>query len=276
MIEIGTLDRLRLGDHACVVFDDDATRLTALRRWFDAGLRDDHRILYHGPAAYLGPRAAAAAGRGQLRMATPESSYLAGGRFDPEATIAGWRHESATARADGYRGLRAAGDMSWGARPMPGGDRLAWYEANVSRVFADGAAMAVCLYDRRLFTDADLRRVCWAHPATVEAEPAPLLRATRTGTPPGIRLEGEAGTANRHALRTLLESLTEDTPAGAGEQLVVDIGGLTFLDAAAARILLRAAAADAARLRVVGCSPAMQRLLHFNGANATVERAPVQ
>lgn len=286
MIGTDALDRLRLGDHACVVVDDDADRLHGLAAYISAGLRDGDRILYFGPGveplsaalAGLGVDTGAARTRGQLRMATPEESYLASGCFDAEATMAGWRTESARARADGYRGLRAIGDMSWAARPVPGGERLPWYEAQVNRVFADGDAMAICLYDRRLFPETDLRRICWSHPTTVDTDTdtAPALRAVRTSDPPGVRLEGEADLSNRHALRAVMEHLVDDTPATDGS-LTVDISRLRFADAAAVRILMHTAATEAHRLRVVGCSPAMRRLLAFNGAEAvsglTVELA---
>ncbi|MEU4428488.1 MEDS domain-containing protein [Actinoplanes sp. NPDC024001] len=285
MTDAGSIERLLPGDHACVVVGDDHARLRSLTTFIRAGLREHHRILYFGPGAdaieaELGTAAAAALGSGQLRMGTPETTYLASGAFDPRATVEGWRVESAIARDAGYHGLRAIGDMSWASRPVPGAELLAGYEAQVNRVFADGYAMAMCLYDRRLFSEAELQRVCWAHPATVEdgTDPrgVPQLRAVRTGDPVGIRLEGEADLTNRHALRAVMENLAADMPV-TEEPLVVDVSGLRFIDAAAARILTGAAAADATRIRVVGCTPAMRRLLVFNGASAitglTVEPA---
>ncbi|WP_328471022.1 MEDS domain-containing protein [Actinoplanes sp. NBC_00393] len=280
MIEVDAIDRLTLGDHACVVFEDDDVRTATLAAYIRTGLRRQHRILYYGggqqeiedalAGAGTDPQPALAAG--QLQMATAEDTYLAAGRFEPQASIDGWRAASAEAMAAGYHGLRAVGDMSWGATGIPGADLLPWYEANVTRVFADGFAMGICLYDRRLFADADLRRVCWAHPATVDAEidtgTVPLLRAVRTTSPAGVRLHGEADLSNRQALRAILEHLVDDTP-GTGEPHVVDIADLRFIDGATVRMLIDAAARAAGAIRVVGCSPHMQRLLSFNGADAS-------
>ncbi|MEU4623867.1 MEDS domain-containing protein [Actinoplanes sp. NPDC023801] len=281
MIEAGMLGRLRPGDHACVVVDDDGSRLRSLATYVSAGLRDDERILYFGPdherlAADLvtaGVDAPGAIRRGQLEMVTAEESYLASGTFHPESAMAGWRVEAARARADGFRSLRAIGDMSWAARPRPGADRLAWYEANVNRVFAERQAMAICLYDRRLFSPSELQRMTWAHPAAVDrhtgADVEPALRFTRVAEPPGIRLQGEVDLANRQALRAVLENLAEDTAAG-DRPLIVDVSDLRFADSAAVRILLRAAVAGAPRMRVAGCTPGMRRLLAFNGAEVVV------
>ncbi|MDI6102364.1 MEDS domain-containing protein [Actinoplanes sp. NEAU-A12] len=286
MIEAGMLDRLRPGDHACVVIGDDETRVRCLATYISAGLRESDRILYLGPdpdglagdLVAAGVNAHPALARGQLVMATPEQAYLASGTFDPEVTMAGWRTEAGRAQADGYRGLRAIGDMSWAARPVPGADDLAWYEANVNRVFADGGAMAICVYDRRLFSAIDMERVNRAHPASVEpgADPEedPALRFIRTFDPPGVRLRGEADLSNRQALRAVLERLADDTPAD-GRPLTVDVSELAFADAAAMRILM--AAAGASRVRVTGSSPSLRRLLAFHGADAvaglTVEAA---
>ena len=280
MIEVSSLDRLCLGDHACVIVDDDRARLRALAAFISAGLRDNHRILYFGPPTTGLGAALAAHGRdlenvladGRLRMSAPEDSYLASGAFDPDATLEGWRRESAAALEAGFRGLRAIGDMSWASRPVPGRDRLPWYEAHVNRVFADGSAMAMCLYDSRVFTRAELQRIVWAHPATVTAgvdpETVPLLRAVRTQDPAGVRLIGEADLSNRDALRAVVQHLAGDTPAG-DRPLVVDIAGLRFLDVAAVRLLVDVAAAGDTPIRVTGCSPGVQRLLTASGA-ATV------
>jgi hypothetical protein len=272
MAGTGLLDRLELGDHLCLTFDDDDARLTAAAGYVRAGLRADQRILYFGDEpdrvrAGLGADGAAAVASGQLRLATPYDSYLIPGLFDPLATIDGWRTEAAQARADGYRGLRAMGDMSWAARPVPGADRLAWYEANVNRVFAEGAAMAVCLYDRRLFDDLALRRISEAHPGTVTpgagaaVAAEPLLRIRRTTDPAGVRLDGEADLSNRAAVFAVLTRLAGDAGPSAGP-LTVDVSGLRFADAATARLLIGVAP----WVRVVGCSGALRRLLAFHGA----------
>ncbi|GIE30956.1 hypothetical protein Ait01nite_040010 [Actinoplanes italicus] len=277
MIEAGMLGRLRPGDHACVVVDDDGSRLRSLATYISAGLRDDERILYFGPdhewltvgLVTAGVDAPGAVRRGQLEMMTAEDSYLASGSFDPESTMEGWRVEAARARADGFRSLRAIGDMSWAVRSVPGADRLAWYEANVNRVFAERQAMAICLYDRRLFSPSELQRVTWAHPAAVDRDTAadvePALRFARVAEPPGIRLHGEADLANRQALRAVLDNLAEDSAAG-DRPVVVDVSDLRFADTAAVRILLEAAVAGAPRMRVAGCTPGLRRLLAFNGA----------
>jgi anti-anti-sigma factor len=88
------------------------------------------------------------------------------------------------------------------------------------------------------------------------------LRVRRIRDPVGLRLEGEADLAARYALRAVFEHLFTD--AGADE-VTVDVRGLRFADRAAARILVRAGGGPQ-RLRLVGCSPALLRLLEYSGA----------
>lgn len=274
MAETGLLDRLSPGDHVCLVFDDEPKRTRDIARYVRAGLRDHHRVVYHGPGCdrveaeltAQGVDVRPAVARDQLRIG---GEYLHGGTFDPEATIGIWQEEARQAAAAGYRGLRAVGDMSWARRHD---DRLSWYEAQVNRIFAEGFVMGVCLYDRRLFSEDRLRRVAAAHPTTVtpQTDPrsVPLFRAVRMADPPGIRLEGEADLSNRQAVTAMLEHLSEDTAT----TLTVDVADLRFADAAAVRLLLHVA--DGRRLRLVGCSRTLRRLLAFHGAGPAVECLP--
>jgi anti-anti-sigma factor len=173
--------------------------------------------------------------------------------------------EVAGARAAGYRGMRGIGDMSWAHRHTVI-EELSWYETQVNRICVDGYTMGVCLYDRRLFSEPDLRRVTRSHPATITryTDPSriPLLRAVRTGKL-GLRLEGEADLSNRQALRAIVEHLAEDNRT-VRAQLTLDVSELRFADSAAARILLSPAESGARRLRLVGCSRSLRKLLAFH------------
>ncbi|WIM95177.1 MEDS domain-containing protein [Actinoplanes oblitus] len=276
------LDQLSPGDHACLVFDDEPLRARSVTAYIRAGLRQHHRILYHGQSADRLPAVLASHGvdvsaaldSGQLLLAGPGAAYLTAGVFDAEASLAAWMGEADRARAAGYRGMRGIGDMSW-ARRLDGVDQLSWYEAQVNRVFADGYAMGICLYDRRLFSELELRRLTRTHPATItrntDPDRVPLLRGVRTRKPPGLRLAGEADLSNRQALRAMMEHLIEDhVPAPV--PLTLDLSRLRFADSAAARTLLGPAAAGTHQLRIAGASPSLRRLLrfHWSGPSAAL------
>lgn len=268
------LDRVALGDHVCWAVDDDAVRMESIAGFVRAGLRAGHKVLYCGddPEGVLaglemhGIDTRAALSSGQLGAHTAEASYLAGGVFDPVATLEMWRAQIAATRAEGYPGLRVIGDMTWATREVAGADRLPWYEAQVNTLFLDGYVAGVCTFDPRLFDPLELRRLAWAHPGAAGPDaafdPATSLRIIRTRAPWGLRLSGEADLSNRIALRAIVEHLFDD----GHDEVTVDVSGLTFADTAATRILVNAAAAGSGRLRMTGCSPSLLRLLDFHQA----------
>jgi anti-anti-sigma regulatory factor len=280
------VDRLRPGDHVCWAYSDGAERLRVLARFTATALAAGDRVLCHldppppeGAVPAQGADLAAARARGQLRYTPPGESYLAGGAFDAEAVLDGWRAELAATRAAGYPGLRVITDMDWAARPVPGVEHLAWYEAQATRVFADGFATVVCLYDRRLFPRAVLDRAAAAHPGTALDDDRwrPQLRVLRTRDPVGVRLTGACDLSTRAALTAVLDGLAEDAPAG-DVPLRVDVSGLRFADAAAAHALVGTARTAPAGVRVVGASPIVVKLLRLAGgrdtAGLTVVPAP--
>ncbi|NUW30971.1 MEDS domain-containing protein [Nonomuraea sp. SMC257] len=272
-----TVDHLLPGDHVCWTFDDHERHLSALVRFLRGGLERGEQVLYLTdtflPDAFLA--AAQAYGvdvreperTGQLQVTTAEKSYLAGGAFEAERALDGWRAAIARARGQGYSALRVAADMGWTVRATPGVERLARYEAQANRIFAGGYVMALCCYDRRLFTSAELDRISAAHPATARAgagaheEWAPMLRVRRD--PEGLKLAGAADRSNSEALASVLHDLVADArllPDGAAP-LVVDLAELTFADTAIARLLASAAAAVPGRLVPRGARPALAELL---------------
>jgi len=270
-----TATQLRPGDHVCWVFDSDNGCLDDIARLVRSGIEANHRILCLTQAVM--PVAVAAAlesvdvatgpalDRGQLRITTAAETYLRHGAFDPGTALAAWREGIEQGHREGYRGLLVIADMMWAARPIFGPDRLARYEAQLSRLCADGYATAVCLYDRRVFTGSELHETSKAHLATVppggHATFTVRLRIVRTTDPVGIRLTGEADLATRLAVRAVLDGALEDLPFG--EPVTVDLTELRFADGATATALARLAQALPAGSRLVGASASLTSLLRL-------------
>lgn len=274
MAGISKLDRVGPGDHVCWAFDHDGQQLPALARHIRHGLARREKVTYYTasrPVAELtteldrhGVPVATAIATGQLQISTVADSYLSGGAFDGDVMTAAWAADVTAARAAGWAGLRAIGDMAWAARLVPGSDSLARYEATVNTVFSAGWASAVCLYDRRVFATTDLHRIYAAHPATVQDDSPedwqPLLRIRQTTDPVGLRLSGEADASNRHALAEALLSLREQLEMK-GQHGILDLTDLRFADVTAGRLLADCVNSPPGRIRLVGCSQPVARLL---------------
>jgi hypothetical protein len=212
MPDAALASRLELGDHICWTYADDSARQDALAQVASAGRAAGHKVL-----SFTG--------------AVARATYVPDGTFDPYRTL-----ETCAQLVDETRdqGLSIVADMSWAAAHPRGVDRLAWYEAEATRFYAAGTALAVCLYDRRLFTDEQVRDVCCAHPGTAWGhddpgdEWLPLLRIRRLDRPRALRLIGEADLTNRRALAAVLE---RERPS------YVDVSRLRFADAAAGALI---------------------------------------
>ena len=76
---------------------------------------------------------AAEAARGALRVRSARCAYMPEGTFDPAATIRMVAAAERDALLAGYRGLSAAGDMSWALGGGPGTERLIEYEYAIQR-----------------------------------------------------------------------------------------------------------------------------------------------
>lgn len=243
------------GDHACLVFSSDRERREQLAGFLRGGFDAGERVLYLADAEAIGTpvleRAAAGVdvrarlASGQLDVRTTGASYLRGGRFEPAAMTAALGDEVARARADGWRGLRITGEMTWALGGAPGCELLLEYERDVQSVLDETGAMAICQYDARRFASDTLRRTRALHPIVLGELPAgpstPRLRVERLA-PRMLAVAGEVDFANASRLRLALCDAV-----GRGGDVTLASRGLTFLDAAGVRTLCGAASALAER-----------------------------
>lgn len=259
------VDLLAPGDHVCWIFEQDDEYLPAMARFVAGGLRERQRVVYLTGSV---PSEAVVAGLASHTLGVPDavcSGQLrldpAGGRLDPAGMTAAFARDIDQAIADGYTGLRLVADMGW-AR---GETYLTGYEERANELFLDGRALAVCLYDRRLFAAAGLHAVSHAHPSTcgtyVPESWAPMLRARRTG-PASVSLSGEADLSNRGALGGVLDVLLAEAD---GAPVRLDARDLTFLDAGAAGLLARAAETATDGVVLAGATPAVVQVLTTTG-----------
>lgn len=268
----GGLRELLPGDHVCLVVSDDESVLGVAADYIGDGLRAGQKVLFFTEALrpqalaagleYLGVPAARAQAAGQLVIATGDDGYLASGVFDPEMVIDHWVQEISLAERQGFTALRIAGDMAWAARPVVGAERPAWFEANVNEIFAAGRALALCLYDRRMFTASELAFLAAAHPACASLPLRdgwrPALRMRYLEGRCGLSLCGELDGTNRQAAATTLGRLLAQAPPGG--QVLLDLSGLRLADGGGAAMLARAAR-QWPNLRLTGCTAAVAAVL---------------
>ncbi len=168
---------LRHGDHACLVYESEEEQVRSAAHFIAEGLRKgeccgfagDERAAANVTAALRGAgvNTGRERGRGALLHTTSGETYLREGRFDPEGQFGHLGGLVERSLADGFRGLRHAGEMGWALGPEPGCDRLPEYEARVNELFPTLSLTGMCQYDRRRFTSEAVRDALRTHPLVV-------------------------------------------------------------------------------------------------------------
>lgn len=259
------------GDHACLEFDDDASRWEIRAVYTDIGLSQGEQVmLFTGPATDPGTavtqlrahgfRRETALMAGQLVVLNDIPGFDAATGFKPEDRVRLWLEFTMQARLQGFPGIRIMEDMSWAAAPDFDHDLLVEYESGLSPLFAEIGCTAVCEYDRRAFDGGLMNRLHRAHPKRVLPRLG-ALDVTRIGTE--LRIAGEADLNTREEL----DSALSHALSGLDRPTVLDLTGLCFMDGHSASLLVRLARRlPGDQLLEARCRPAQARVIRLCGA----------
>lgn len=100
---------------------------------------------------------------GSLQILRAPQVYLGGGGFDPAAVVEQVRSTLRRSLAEGFLGLRAAGEMGWALSGTPMAE-LVEYELRIDRtLFMDRRLTGLCVYDDRRFGREVLAAIRAAH-----------------------------------------------------------------------------------------------------------------
>src|ERR1700720_882744 len=166
--------KLKQGDHICLIYENPGEQLAAAVPFIIDGLAREERCIYIADDRSVEDVVRALAGaavdvvqerrRGALRLLTPQDTYLRAGRFVPKAMKDFLRQAEADALADGFSGLRLAGEMTWVLEPKPGCDRLIEYEALLNQLPTNSKSVILCQYHRSRFGAPCIHDVFRTHP----------------------------------------------------------------------------------------------------------------
>ncbi len=165
------------GAHVALFYADEEERRSAVREFIETGLAAGECVGYVGdkdtPEEILhmlesmgvkrpnDPRA--------LCVAPAGTTYCPGGVFVPADVVQHWHGVAERLQAEGFRVIRATGEMSWALRGMPGAERLLEYEQLVDVFLKEQGITALCQYDVTRFSgttlgDATIFSLMKAHP----------------------------------------------------------------------------------------------------------------
>jgi anti-anti-sigma factor len=236
-------------EHACLLYDTDEERLATLTVLAYEGRAEGERLLFLGEADDVLRRLDAdGIDPDAFRALTIEEAYLAGGSFDPEATLALLHEEVRAARVAGYSGLRIVGEMSWVRSGLPGSDRVVEYER---RVDGSQTILAATAVHPRVIQGANPR----------PKEPPRELRVEEVGS--RLRLRGVVDISNVNQLARKIERAVDR-----GEDLEIDMSGLSFIDVTGLWVLYDAALRlrlQQKRVRLVSPPAPVEKVLEILG-----------
>jgi hypothetical protein len=199
-----------VGDHACAIYSSRAQLVRLASQFLADGLARYEHTWYIG--ARRESRAISAALRrrgvdvdraihlGAFRFVLPEDLYLVDGEFRPEHTDHLFNDAITQSTTDGFRGLRAAVEMSWALTMPDAAERITAYEAHARGGFAAARVTGLCLYPRRSAPLEMLHGALLTHPLTA---------ASRGQTIANPFYDGEAAALppNHHEVPSKLRSL---------------------------------------------------------------------
>jgi hypothetical protein len=175
-LDLGITSReLPGGLHVCYLFGDDAERFQLIARFFEAGRKAGDKLFYVVDS--MSPEQLRARIEHHSRELRPPAEwnvlrtsdgFYPDGAFSTEDMLARMRALLAQSAAEGFRGSRVVGEMSWILKGVQGAERAMEFEARVTSVLKEHPHSAgICQYDLHLFNGATLMDVLTVHPYTI-------------------------------------------------------------------------------------------------------------
>ncbi|HEX7506403.1 MAG TPA: MEDS domain-containing protein [Polyangia bacterium] len=168
---------LKPGGHVCLPYANEEDKQVAVAGFIHDGLLHGERCVYFGPAAsfaalipYLDRRGipvSTLCDRASLIFVDSENADSPA--FDADIQSASIRAAVASARSEGYTGLRIAGDPSPKTRASIDHEQLAAFETSISKVFSDVRATGLCAFDQRTTKAASLEVALATHEVAIVA-----------------------------------------------------------------------------------------------------------
>lgn len=171
------LERLKAGDHLCLIYENAEEQLSAAIPFMRIGLERGEKCVYIADDNTAGAVLEAMTREeidtgdvirsGAFTIASKKDAYLKQGRFDPEWMINFLKEATQSAVAEGYSALRVTGEMTWALGGDPGSERLIEYEARLNDFFPESRALAICQYNKKRFPAQIILDVIKTHPLVI-------------------------------------------------------------------------------------------------------------
>ena len=165
---------LEAGAHVCALYTNRDQRDAMLVPYLREGLRSGDKcigLLDSSPSedvvAACSHDLADGCRPGQLEMVPSTESYVRDDHFSTEQMLLWLREHVEAAVNDGFAVARAAGEMTWALRDLPGVDELWAYESEVNRFAPSLPQVLMCMYDLSRFVGSSVVEMLKTHPYVI-------------------------------------------------------------------------------------------------------------
>jgi signal transduction histidine kinase len=168
---------LKMHDHPCLIYETLEELASSFVAYLRAGLILGERCVYfidENSEAFV--MESMRAGGFDLQpyldnkaflVISTEDAHLKDGHFAEQKMLNYWAEALADAHKDGFKGLRAAVEMTWALSGSPGCDILIPYESRLNKFTDTHSVSVVCQYRRKKFTPEQLKGIIHAHPIII-------------------------------------------------------------------------------------------------------------
>ena len=174
---ITALEQLAPHDHLCSIYESTEEHFAVAIPFIRFGLERGEKCIYIADegteeevrdAMYAqGIDVERAIATDSLVLEKKEDAYLKHGSFDPDWMFTFWANATAEAKSQGFSALRATGETEWVVRGAPGMERWMEYESRMTHELAHHNCVALCQYNRKLFSPELIRDVIRTHPTVI-------------------------------------------------------------------------------------------------------------
>ena len=268
MSELARPRGLQQGDHVCWAYDQERGFGAVAAQFLAEGVALGEQVLFvgEGDTAQLVRELVSLPGRdellasGQLAVQPMSHVYLGDGGLDPVAQTEVFIAAAAAAVAEGYTGLRVAGELTGLVRDAAHWEDVRAYEIVVDSVIAAHRLTGMCGYAAETVPGDRLRPLAALHGIRhVAGHPLTFVARVRDDV---LVLAGEVDTGCADDLDKVLDGVGQV----ADGLVTVDLAGLDFVDVGATRSLVRFAMglrASGRPVRFVGVGRGPRRVLEL-------------
>ncbi len=172
-----SIKELTVHDHACLIYNTNEEQFRYIVPFIKIGLERGERCIYvvddNSSQTVLdamqkdGIDTDSAIKTGSLNIITKHDSYLKQGVFEPESMLQFLKESIDSAKAEGYKALRATGEATWLVHGYPGVERFMEYEAKLNDFFPENDILAVCQYNSNRIPPDIILNCIHTHPTVM-------------------------------------------------------------------------------------------------------------